>query len=178
TLDKVGINTDGVGTTALAGALRPDRALDGKAREVFEITVDSIYRDFVTGVAEQRGMEREEVARVAEGRVWTGQDALEFGLIDRFGSLEDAIAAAAERAGLAEDEYGVKYVEQPLTPSEQFLLQLLNSRIGAAVAELGVAGGGSPLTPLVTAVEEAWQGIARFNDRRGVYADCFCDVLR
>ena len=178
TLEKIGINTDGIGTTALAGALRPDRALDGKAREVLEITVDSTYRDFVAGIAEQRGMEREEVARVAEGRVWTGRDALEFGLIDRFGGLDDAIAAAAERAGLAEDEYGVKYVERPLTPGQEFLLQLLNSRIGPTVAEFGFAAGGSPLAPLVTALEEAWQGIARFNDRRGVYADCFCDVLR
>ncbi|NBC22068.1 MAG: hypothetical protein GVY21_01185, partial [Gammaproteobacteria bacterium] len=74
--------------------------------------------------------------------------------------------------------YGVKYVERPLTPGQEFLLQLLNSRIGPTVAELGFAGGGSPLAPLVTAVEEAWQGIARFSDRRGVYADCFCDVLR
>jgi protease-4 len=123
-------------------------------------------------------MEREEVARVAEGRVWTGRDALEFGLIDRFGGLDDAIAAAAERTGLAEDEYGVKYVARPLTPGQEFLLQLLNSRIGPTVAEFGFAAGGSPLAPLVTALEETWQGIARFNDRRGVYADCFCEVLR
>ncbi|WP_405233527.1 signal peptide peptidase SppA [Lentisalinibacter salinarum] len=181
TLEKVGINTDGVGTTALAGALRPDRALDETLRRTIEITVDTTYRDFVDGVAEQRGLERETVGDIAEGRVWTGQDALEFGLIDRFGDLDDAIDAAAERAGLAEGEYGVKYVERPLTPGQEFLLQLLNSRIGptvAGVAATGFAGRGSPLAPLVTAVEDAWRGIARFNDRRGTYADCFCDILR
>ena len=178
TLEKLGVNTDGVGTTALAGALRPDRALGDNARRVIEITVDATYDDFVGGVAEQRGMEREAVSRIAEGRVWTGQDALEFGLIDRFGDLEDAIAAAAERAGLADGEYGVKYVERPLTPSQEFVLQLLNSRIGPSLAELGFAGRTSPLAPLVSAVEETWRGIARFNDRSGLYADCFCDVLR
>lgn len=181
TLEKVGINTDGVGTTALAGALRPDRALDETLRRTIEITVDTTYRDFVDGVAEQRGLDREKVGDIAEGRVWTGQDALELGLIDRFGDLSDAIEAAAEHAGLAEGEFGVKYVERPLSPGQEFLLQLLNSRIGptvAGVATTGFAGRGSALAPLVTAVEDAWRGIARFNDRRGTYADCFCDVLR
>jgi len=178
TLEKIGVNTDGVGTTALADAFRPDLALGDTMRRTLETMVGATYRDFVNGVAEQRGLEREAVSRVADGRVWTGQDALEFGLIDRFGDLDDAIAVAAERAGLAEGAYGVKFVERSLTPSQEFLLQLLDSRIGPTVAELGFAGRTSPLAPLVTAVEEAWHEIARFNDRRGLYADCFCDVLR
>ncbi len=178
TLEKIGINTDGVGTTRLAGALRPDKALGEEPRRILELIVDASYRDFVTGVAERRGMETDDVRRIAEGRVWTGQDALELGLIDRFGDLDDAVATAAERAGLEEGDYSVKYVERPLTPSQELLLQLLKSGLGPVIADTALGGRQTGLSRLVASAEEAWRGIARFNDRRGVYADCFCDALR
>ncbi|MEJ2601987.1 MAG: signal peptide peptidase SppA [Gammaproteobacteria bacterium] len=178
TLEKIGINTDGVGTTRLAGALRPDRALDEDVRRTLELIVDASYRDFVTGVAERRGLDADAVRRIAEGRVWTGQDALEFGLIDRFGDLDDAITAAAERAGLEEGDYGVKFVERPLSPSQELLLQILESRLGPVVADIGLGGRHAGLERILATAEAAWQGIARFNDRRGIYADCFCEALR
>ncbi len=181
TLEKIGIYSDGVGTTDLAGALRADRALGEEVRQMLEVFIAGSYRAFVEGVASQRGLDPERVGEIAEGRVWTGRDALEFGLIDRFGDLQDAIASAAGRAGLEEEGYGVKYVRPPLSPGEEFLMQLLGSRLGPTVG--GLVDGLTDrrmrtLDPLLDSVESAYRGIARFNDPRGVYSDCFCDALR
>ncbi len=136
TLGRIGIHTDGVGTTPLAGALRADRSMSPELRELFGLLIDSAYRDFLTLVASSRQMSVESVHAVAQGRVWTGTQALERGLIDQLGNLDDAIAAAARIAGLG-DDYSVSYVERELQPWQKFL-----SQIGARAM---IAAGYQPL---------------------------------
>src|SRR5690606_12039492 len=134
TLEKIGVRTDGVGTTPLAGAFDPTRPLDPEVGAVIQSVIDKGYRDFVGKVSAARGRSFEDIDLVARGRVWSGAQAKERGLVDEFGGLRDALANAAERAGLGDaDSWGVKYVEKPLTPFENFLAGMAETPAGAAV---------------------------------------------
>ncbi|WP_133000300.1 signal peptide peptidase SppA [Luteimonas arsenica] len=141
TLEKIGVRTDGVGTTRFAGAFDPTRSLQPGVGEVIQSVIDKGYRDFTGKVAAARGRSVEEIDQVARGRVWSGAQAKERGLVDEFGGLRDALANAAERAGLGEaGTWGVKYVEKPLTPFESFVAGMAESRLGATmVARTGFA---------------------------------------
>ena len=138
TLKKMGISSDGIGTTELAGKLRLDRPLDDDLRRVFQISTEHIYDDFLARVAEARGMDTEEVDKVARGRVWSGSQAAERGLIDRTGTLQDAIDAAARIAGLGSD-YRVHWVQPELSAFETFLLELTSGVLARMNIDTGPA---------------------------------------
>ena len=123
TLDTIGINTDGFGTTPIAGALRPDRAMPEVVGTLLQSVIEHGYREFIGLVAEHRDMTPEQVDEVAQGRVWTGAQARDRGLVDRLGTLDEAIDAAARMAGLS-DDYGTVYVEPRMSPFEEFLAQM------------------------------------------------------
>jgi protease-4 len=125
-LEKLGIHTDGVGTTALAGKLRLDRPLDPDLRRIFQYAVERTYDDFIMLVAESREMSTEEVNEVAQGRVWTGSQAKQRGLIDQTGTLQQAIDAAARIAGLGSNYYAV-YDEWELSAIEAFVFEITSS---------------------------------------------------
>ncbi len=173
-LDSLGISTDGIGTTQWSGELRIDRAMSDSARELFQILIDDGYDDFISRVAFHRDMEKTAVDEVAQGQVWTGAEALEFGLIDELGSLDDAIAAAADLAGLQPDEYGQKYFEQELTPAEQLALQLLGGVRSVGLDAKSLFGQRSVVERLAETMLEKLSPLLRFNDPKGVYALCFC----
>src|SRR5690606_3545089 len=122
TLDRIGVHTDGVGTTPLAGALVVGNELPPVAVNAIQENLQFGYRRFLEVVAEGRGMTTQEVDALAQGRVWSGQDALEIGLVDQLGGVDAALAAAADLAGLA--DYRVEYLERGLTPAQQFLRAL------------------------------------------------------
>lgn len=145
TLDKLGVGADGVSTTPLTG--QPDvlRGLNEPTRNIFQASVADGYRRFVGLVAEARKMPVAEVERVAEGRVWSGSQALELGLVDRFGALDDAIAEAGQRAGLEEKPRAI-FIEPSLSPFETLLLEL----VGGAPQE-PAAKAPDPLSRLVRA---------------------------
>jgi protease-4 len=98
TMAAIGIAVDGVGTTPWSGEIRPDREMSPQARELFQAAIEDTYNDFVGDVAAGRGMEFEAVDRIAQGQVWTGVDALEHGLVDQLGELDDAVEVAASLA--------------------------------------------------------------------------------
>ncbi len=129
TLDKLGIGADGVSTTPFSG--QPDvlRGLNEPTRNLFRASISDNYRRFLAHVASARKMPPAEVAAVAEGRVWSGAQALERRLIDRFGSLEDAVAEAGRRAGLP-DKPRVIFLEPELSPLERLLAQLAGGQAG------------------------------------------------
>jgi protease IV len=131
-LNKLGVHTDGFGTTELASAMRPDLPLSPEVAQVTQQGIDHIYARFLQIVAANRGTQSEKIHPVAQGRVWIGAKALELGLVDQLGYLDDAVAAAAARAGLA--DYEVRLIERDLTRQEQFLRQLM----GNTTARLGV----------------------------------------
>ncbi len=132
-LAEIGIRTDGFGVTPLAGALRPDMALTEPVRRAFQAMIESGYRSFIGLVGQYRDMTPEQVDAVAQGRVWTGAQARDRGLVDQLGTLEEAVAAAARFAGLT-DEYRTVYVEPELSALERFFAQLG----GQALAQVGV----------------------------------------
>jgi protease-4 len=173
-LDSLGVSTDGVGSSKWAGELRFDRAMSDDTRQLVQAMIEQGYEDFISKVAVHRNMEQAEVDRVAQGKVWTGIDALNHGLVDALGGLEDAIEAAAELAELEPETYGLKYYEKELTPAEQFTLQFLSTaaRVGLDVKSL--AGRRSSMDQLARAVTAALSPVLRFNDPKGMYAHCFC----
>ncbi|MBC7939691.1 MAG: signal peptide peptidase SppA, partial [Chitinophagaceae bacterium] len=110
-LDKVGLRTGGYTTTWLTDAVDPRRALDPRVATLVQASIDHVYSDFTGHAAEARKTTRQKIDEVGQGRVWTGQQALERGLVDRTGSYVDALAAAAKRAKLT-DGYRVQYLDR------------------------------------------------------------------
>jgi len=175
-LDALGVTTDGVGTTMWAGQLRPDREMSDEMKTLFQISIENSYDDFVSGVATHRGMSKADVDNIAQGRVWTATDAYEHGLIDGFGNIDTAVAAAAELAELPADEYGYKYFQQELDPGEQLLLDLM---AGAKSFGLTIGSFSKPrpsVERVADILDDALSPLTRFNDPRGIYSHCFCVI--
>jgi protease-4 len=167
-LQRLGISTDGVGTTALAGSLRLDRPLNPELVAAINSGVQFAYNSFVQIVADGRDMSLDEVDPLAQGRVWSSPDALEAGLVDGVGSLGDAIAAAAARAGM--EDYKVDYVELPRSPRD-VLMQQLADRVGS----LGIwnqSTASATLSALLQPVAQAAGEIAGLQDPRHIYLRC------
>ena len=178
----LGTRIDGVGTTWLGGQLRQDRALNPRLKEFVTQSIQRGYRDFVARVSEARGMTTEDVDKIARGRVWSGIDAHEIGLVDRLGGLEEAIASAAELAELGED-YGVQYVEKELDWKDRMIADFLASagdRFPQALGfeqspaeRLGLSVLGGALGETLGDYADILSG---FNDPYGMYAYCFCEA--
>ena len=140
-LDKIGVHTDGVGTTRFAGAFDITRPMDPAVGQVIQSVINKGYADFTGKVADARNKPVEAVDEVARGRVWSGAQAKERGLVDDFGGLKDAIADAANRAKLGgADKVRVRYIEKAATPFAQFLTGFAGSHAGAwMLGETGMA---------------------------------------
>ena len=134
-LAKLGIYSDGVGTTDIAAMMELDRPLTEQTKIIIQAGVDNIYTRFITLVANGRDSTPAEVHKIAQGRVWTGNQALANGLVDQLGDLNDAILVAAEIADL--DNYQVDYRRKEMTPIEA-LLTGLNSNVAASLEGLGL----------------------------------------
>ena len=122
-LEKIGIRTDGVGTTPLAGAFDPTRPLVPELGELIQTFIDHGYQQFIGKVAAAREVEVSAIDAVARGRVWSGAQAMERGLVDELGGLAESIAKARELAKL-DAEAGVRYIEAELSPFEQALADM------------------------------------------------------
>jgi len=140
-LDKIGVHTDGVGTTRFAGAFDMTKPLDPAVGQVIQSVINKGYADFTGRVAEARNKPVEAVDAVARGRVWSGAQAKERGLVDAFGGQGEAVADAAARAKLGgADKFRVRYIDKPATPFAQFLGGFAGSRAGAwMLSESGMA---------------------------------------
>ncbi len=176
-LSKLGINTDGAATSWMIGAFDPTRPYDERAGRMIQQVINHIYDEFITKVGAARGKEPSEIDAVARGRVWSGQQALERGLVDATGSLGDAIAAAADLAKLAEGGYRVRYVEKELSPLQKMLADALKGGAAAWIADLGLS---LPTTWLPDAHERELARAKRLatdvltQRRPGVIAHCNC----
>ncbi len=172
TLAKLGIRSDGVATGPMAGAFDITRPLDPKVGTVIQAVIDKGYRDFVGKVAEARGKTYQAIDAIAQGRVWTGRQALERGLVDRLGGLDDAVAEAATLAGLGKD-YPVRYEEAPLGGFERFLVNL-NRSAGTRVLQ----AWGVRLPRWVAQLPELAPELELLRHARAgtpnIYADCLC----
>jgi protease-4 len=167
-LKSLGIASDGVGTTKLSDAFDPSRPLNELVAQSMQQVIDQGYRRFIQRVAEGRNMMPDAVEKIAQGRVWAGTTALELGLIDNIGNLQDAIAAVAERADLK--DYEVTYITQPLTTREQLIKRLNRFIVGIFTA---LNPGHHPARRLYdTLLDAEIDYILRANDPVGRYAYC------
>lgn len=173
-LDAIGITTDGLGTTPWAGQFRGDRELSDDAKALFQLLINKTYDKFISNVALHREMDKDDVDHIAQGQVWTGKEALENGLIDEIGNLDEAIAAAAELAEL--DEYGEKYFEKEMSPGEQLLVDILGGAKHAGIDIDAFVMRQPAVERLARLVDKALQPLLQFNDPKGIYALCFCVV--
>ncbi|MCZ6830059.1 MAG: signal peptide peptidase SppA [Gammaproteobacteria bacterium] len=167
-INRFGLYVDGVGTTEMAGAFRADRPLNPQLADMLQANVDSLYQRFVGLVAEGRDLAPADVEALAGGRVWSGYDALELGLVDHLGGLDQAVAAAAELAEL--EEYEVDYIEQQLSPQEMLVRQLLGQV--QAWGWINSAAWQAGLTRWLVPLQASLDMIAEMDDPRGIYARC------
>jgi protease-4 len=174
TLAKIGVHTDGVGTTKFAGALDVRRPLDPDIGSLIQSIIDRGYRQFITKVAAARHKTPDEIDAIARGRVWSGGQAKERGLVDRMGGLEDAIAAAAEAAQLGQN-YHVHYVEKELSAWERFVVGMSSDTLARAGRAL------LPEASRLLLAQPEIQGQLKLlralgGNRIGVFAYCFCEL--
>ena len=178
TLDKVGIHTDGVGTSQLAGAFDPTRALSDVTKDIIQQSIESGYRQFLGVVAEGRNMSVEDVDKIAQGRVWVGAKAQELGLVDHLGELEDAVAAAAKAADV--DHYNVIFYRDHPDQFHQMLADLFNSHAASGLTDSfkgKVSAQASPFAATAMMVKKQAEQLLNLNDPTGQYAVCFvCKV--
>ena len=173
------MNTDGVGTTPLSGELRIDRSVGPAAAMLLQATIERGYEDFLARVSKGRNKSRDDVDAIAQGRVWSGRDAKDRGLVDQLGSLDQAIAAAAKRAGLEEGKYERDYLESDKSWAQELVASVETS---AASLMLRVAGPADLTSAWALQAAKRDFGpvereVLRFNrhaiaDR--LYAHCFC----
>lgn len=173
-LDALGVAVDGTGTTIWSGEFRPDREMAPHTRELFQVVIEDGYTDFISRVARERGMEVEDVDIIGQGRVWTGADALENGLVDELGTFDDAVQLAADLANL--DVYGMKFIETELSSFEQFLVDILEASDDFGMSFGSMNSSSAGLEQLAARFGELLDPLARFDDPRGVYAHCLCEL--
>ena len=122
--DWAGIKVDGVSSTK-AAEWDERESMPNEVKDAIQASIDNTYFKFVTKVAENRGMAYEEVLPIAGGRIWAGYKALELGLVDKIGDLDDALLSAAEKAGL--EDFKVKTYKKPVDPIDALLNGLLEN---------------------------------------------------
>lgn len=122
--DWAGIKVDGTSSTKSA-EWDERQAMPDYVKNAIQASIENTYKKFVSKVADNRGMNYEEVLPIAGGRIWAGYKALELGLVDKIGGLDEAVKSAAERAQL--EDYVIKNYKKPMDPFEVFLDKLLDN---------------------------------------------------
>jgi len=175
TLAKIGVHTDGVGTTPLAGSFDIRRPLSPEIEAILNSVIRHGYDEFIGHVAKARKRTPEEIDAIAQGRVWSGSQAKERGLVDKLGGLGDAISAAASRAKLG-GNYSVRYVEREPSAWERFVMSFGESQAMVRLARS--VGFTLPASWLDRGEIAEISGILETlkGKRYGAFAHCFCEI--
>ena len=173
-LANLGVYSDGVGTTDISAMMEIDRPLSLQTKSIFQSGVDNIYTRFLELVANGRGSTPDDVHEIAQGRVWTGNQALVNGLVDELGDLNGAIEIAATLANL--DDYQIDYRRKKMSPMETLLTEI-NGNVTKSLRNLGLNSN------VKTGIPQSLQRYAKkifgplimidnLNDPRGLYLYC------
>ncbi|EGO3924089.1 signal peptide peptidase SppA [Escherichia coli] len=167
-LDSIGVHTDGVSTSPLAD-VSITRALPPEVQQMMQLSIENGYKRFITLVADARHSTPEQIDKIAQGHVWTGQDAKANGLVDSLGDFDDAVAKAAELAKVKQWhlEY---YVDEPT-----FFDKVMDNMSGSVRAMLPDALQAmlpAPLASVASTVKSESDKLAAFNDPQNRYAFC------
>lgn len=167
-LNKIGVHADGIGTSPFSGVGLTNGLSEGAA-QAMQMGIEHGYHRFISLVGENRGMTTGAVDKIAQGRVWTGQDAMKRGLVDKMGDFDDAIQAAAELAKIT--DYQLYWVEKPLSPAQQIMRDILqssdisiNSKIEAMIP--------ASLQPAAKQISASTELLNNLNDPQGYYTFC------
>jgi protease-4 len=167
-MDSLGIHSDGVGTTSLSGGYSPTRPMNPLIADIIQQSIENGYEKFINLVARGRDMTPEAVDAIGQGRVWDGVKAHELGLVDHLGSLDQAIKAAAERAGV--ENYKKIVVQEEPSALDLFLRELadnLSIHMGQYHSSKTSVEG-----ELIRVVREQLALPFTLNDPNHVYAVC------
>lgn len=174
-LDSIGVHTDGVATSPLAD-VSMTKALPQEVQDMIQLSIESGYKRFITLVAQSRHSTPDQVDKIAQGHVWTGEDAKANGLVDSLGDFDDAVAKAAELAKLK--QWHVDYYQQ----DPGFLNMVLNNMSGsvrAALPDVVQAYLPAPLSGAAKVMKQESDKLAAFNDPQNRYAFCLtCANIR
>ncbi|MDR9827390.1 signal peptide peptidase SppA [Vibrio sp. FNV 38] len=173
-LENIGVATDGIGTSPFSG-VGITTGLSAGASEAIQLGVESAYNRFTKLVSDGRNIDFAQMDSIAEGRVWTGQDAMNIGLVDQMGDFDDALEVAAQLAEL--EDYKVHWVQEPLSPVQQFFNEMFN-QISLGVVEHFNVSLPSAITPVTNQLMQDASLLNSFNDPKGHYAFCLnCNTL-
>ncbi|MCG3759922.1 signal peptide peptidase SppA [Vibrio cincinnatiensis] len=167
-LNKLGIYTDGVGTSPFSG-VGITSGLNDNVKDAIQMGIEHGYQRFISLVSENRNLTIEDVDKIAQGHVWTAKDAQQYGLVDTLGDFDDAIAIAAQLAQL--EHYNLYWVEEPLSPAQRFIQNLLSeaqARFDVNISSL-VPATWHPVTQQL--IQDASM-LNQLNDPKGYYALC------
>ncbi|EQB99313.1 signal peptide peptidase SppA [Photorhabdus temperata] len=174
-LDHIGIHTDGVSTTPLAG-ISVTKGLSKEFSELMQLNIENGYKNFIGLVADSRNKTSEEVDNIAQGHVWIGNDAKTNGLVDQLGDFDDAVVKAAELAKLDNPELDWM---QPEMSFSELLMNQLTATTQAIVPEALQAWLPAPLTQVAQAVKQQAEFYRHLNDPQNRYAFCLnCGDIR
>ncbi|WP_428408764.1 signal peptide peptidase SppA [Hyphococcus sp.] len=170
TAAEIGVYVDGVGTTDLAPILATGIGpLPASAADIIQQSTENGYDRFLTIVGEGRNLDKTYVDSVGQGRVWIGEKALELKLVDKLGTYDDAIAAAASLAGL--EKYDVVDMKEKRTTFEMFMRNLSETMVAKLGGEKQHHAEGA-VAKIVRAAEQQAEFFAEFNDPNAAYARC------
>jgi len=181
-LSKIGIHTDGVGTTDIAG-FGPTQPLTEGMSQMFQLSINKGYQDFINLVAENRHMTLAQVDAIAQGRVWSGKKAKELGLVDELGNLTDAVVAAAELAKL--EKYDTLLIKKQPSSRNMFIQKMIGQAQSIAGSNFGFAESAEsseivslghitakPIAQFINQLQAELTKINQFNDPQGKYTLC------
>ena len=182
-MDKLSLHTGGVTTTWLAGGYDPRRPLDPRLQAAVQSGVENIYARFTSLAAQARKSTPEKIDAVAQGRIWTGSQALARGLVDRLGSFDDAVQTAAKLAKLElkdGEKPRIVYVERDLSRSERLLASLTDVMAPPLAQAFGQALGldalPAPVIEEMAALKELSKLAARGQWDKAAAVHCLCGV--
>jgi len=168
-LEAIGIHSDTVSTTELS-MLNPLEEMTDYQKNLVQSSVEATYENFLTIVSKARDMSRDDVHEVAQGRIWTGQQAMERGLVDQLGNFDDSLATAAQLASI--DDYDVKIIKQELSSKEQFVADLFNSTAEYIPAPKATNNAQHWLMGTLNKVKSETAVLQNFDDPKNVYSYC------
>ncbi|MEX5410342.1 signal peptide peptidase SppA [Atlantibacter hermannii] len=174
-LSSIGVHTDGVATSALAD-VSVTKALPQEVQQLMQLTIENGYQRFINLVAQSRNKTPQQIDSIAQGHVWTGQDAKANGLVDSLGDFDDALHKAAELAKLKQ-WHADFYQDEPTFMDTVFAS--MTGSVRAMLPEAIQAYLPAPVVQAASAMKTETDKLAAFNDPRHRYAFCLtCGDVR
>ncbi|HBJ6493723.1 TPA: signal peptide peptidase SppA [Salmonella enterica subsp. enterica serovar Enteritidis] len=167
-LSSIGVHSDGVSTSPLAD-ISMTKALSPEVQQMMQLSIEYGYKRFITLVADARKRTPEQIDKIAQGHVWTGEDAKANGLVDSLGDFDDAVAKAAELAKLK--QWHLDYYQDEPTVLDMVMDSMTGS-VRAMLPEAIQAMLPAPLVSAVNTVKAEGDKLAAFNDPQNRYAFC------